>query len=110
MSLTNGCICCSLAQGFLATLTQLRERSPPPEAIVVEASGVADPRKIGQYGHLPGFRLHGVVVLVDAETVQRRSRDKYVGKTIIRQLEGADLLVLTKGDLVSDAHLQGVLA
>lgn len=102
MSLTNGCICCSLANGFLNALTQLRERPEPPEQIIVEASGVADPLKVGQYGHLPGFRLDGVIVLADAETVRKRSRDKYVGRTVIRQLQGADMLILTKPDLVSD--------
>ena len=102
MSLANGCICCSLANGFLTVLTQLKDRPDPPEHIIVEASGVADPLKIGQYGHLPGFRLDAVIVLADAETVRRRARDKYVGRTIIRQLRGADLLVLTKPDLVTD--------
>ena len=101
MSLTNGCICCSLANGFLTALTQLKERPEPPEHIIVEASGVADPLKIGQYGHLPGFRLDGVIVLADAETVRRRARDSYVGRTVIRQLQGADVLILTKPDLVS---------
>ncbi|MEX0741556.1 MAG: GTP-binding protein, partial [Phycisphaeraceae bacterium] len=102
MSLANGCICCSLANGFLTVLTQLKDRPDPPEHIIVEASGVADPLKIAQYGHLPGFCLDGVIVLADAETVRRRSRDKYVGRTVIRQLRGADLLVLTKPDLVTD--------
>ena len=102
MSLANGCICCSLANGFLTVLTQLKERPDPPEHIIVEASGVADPLKIGQYGRLPGFRLDGIIVLADAETVRRRSRDKYVGRTVIRQLRSADLLILTKPDLVTD--------
>jgi G3E family GTPase len=102
MSLANGCICCSLANGFLTALTQLKARPDPPEHVIVEASGVADPLKIGQYGHQPGFRLDGVIVLADAETVRRRSRDRYVGRTVIRQLRGADLLVLTKPDLVTD--------
>ena len=108
MSLANGCICCSLANGFLTVLTQLKDRPDPPEHIIVEASGVADPLKIGQYGHLPGFRLDSIVVLADAETVRRRSRDKYVGRTVIRQLRGADLLVLTKPDLVTDDDREAV--
>lgn len=108
LSLTNGCVCCSLANGFLAVLTQLRARPDPPEHIIVEASGVADPLKIGQYGHLPGFQLDGVIVLADAETVRRRSRDRYVGRTVIRQLQGADILVLTKPDLVTVADRAAV--
>lgn len=104
MSLTNGCICCTLANGFQTALMTLKDRPIPPEHIVVEASGVSDPHKIGQYGHLDGLRLDGVIVLADAENVRVRSRDRYVGKTIVRQLQGADILVLTKSDLVSHAE------
>ena len=110
VSLTNGCICCSMANGFLTALTQLRDRPEPPEHIVVEASGVADPVKLGQYGHMPGFRLDGVIVLADVETVRRRSRDRFVGRTVIRQLKGADLVVMTKSDLVSDEDRDAVRA
>lgn len=110
ISLANGCICCSLAAGFLTVLNALRERTPAPEMIVVEASGVALPHKIAQYGRLPGFRLDGVIVLVDVETIRARVRDRYVGKTVLRQLDGADLLVLTKTDLVSAEHLEEVRA
>lgn len=108
VSLTNGCICCSLSDGFMTTLNKLIDRPDPPEHIIVEASGVADPLKIGQYGHVPGFRLDGVIVLADVETVQRRSRDRYVGRTVIRQLHGADIVVVTKTDLVTNNELDGV--
>ncbi|MFN8663412.1 MAG: GTP-binding protein [Thermomicrobiales bacterium] len=101
ISLANGCICCSLAAGFHTVLNALLERDPGPEHVIVEASGVALPDKIAQYGHMPGFRLDGVVVLVDVETIRARAHDKYVGKTVLRQLRGADLLVLTKTDLVT---------
>lgn len=110
MSLTNGCICCTLANGFYDALTSLRDREDPPDHIVVEASGVSDPFKIGQYGHLDGLSLDGVIVLADAETVRARSRDRYVGRTVIRQLQGADILVLTKTDLASASERETVNA
>lgn len=100
ISLNNGCICCSLAGGFVVALKELRERAELPEQVIVEASGVADPRKIGQYGHMPGYRLDGVIVVADAETVRARSADEYVGAQVTRQLRGADLIVLNKTDLV----------
>lgn len=101
IALSNGCICCSLSGGFVEALTKLRERSEPPEQVIVEASGVADPHKIGQYGHMPGYRLDGVIVVADAESVCARAVDKYVGAQVTQQLRGADLIVLNKIDLVS---------
>ena len=102
ISLTNGCICCSISDDLGVALMSLVQRAAPPEYIVIEASGVADPNKLARYGRLPRFRLGGVIVVADAETVRQRARDKYVGETVVRQLRSADLIVLNKVDLVTD--------
>lgn len=102
LSLVNGCICCSISAGFAEALTMLGQRTPPPELAIIEASGVADPVKVGHFASLPSYRLDGVVVLADAETIRARAADKYVGATVVRQLQGADLIVLSKADLVSE--------
>lgn len=101
IALTNGCICCSLAGEFGMALPGLLEREPPLDHVVVEASGVSDPFSVGQYGTTPGFRLEGVLTLADVETVEQRAADSRIGHQVRRQLERADLLVLTKVDLVS---------
>jgi G3E family GTPase len=100
INLSNGCICCSMVDGFTTALLSIRELCPRPDHIIVEASGVADPYKLGQYGHLPGFQLDGIIVLADAELVRQKARDKYVGETVLQQLRGADVIVLNKTDLV----------
>ena len=105
INLTNGCICCGMSAGFDEALEGLLARVPAPDRIIVEASGVADVISLAQYGHHPGLRLDGIVVLADAETVRTKARDKYVDKTVLRQLKGADLLVLNKTDLVSEEKL-----
>jgi G3E family GTPase len=46
VSLANGCICCTLEGDLLRTLASLLRRTPRPDAIVVETSGVADPADI----------------------------------------------------------------
>src|SRR5258708_6027061 len=46
VSLSNGCICCSLQGDLLRTLAALLRRDPRPEFIVIETSGVADPGDI----------------------------------------------------------------
>lgn len=101
VNLVNGCICCSLSDGFEQALEDLRNVEPRPEAIVVEASGVADVGRLAQYGRRPGMNLEGIIVVADAESVRAKVVDKYVGPTVSRQLECADLIVLNKVDLVS---------
>jgi G3E family GTPase len=102
INLANGCICCSLAGGFGTAMLSIRERLAHPDRILIEASGVSDPFKIAQYAHLPGFHLDSVIVLADAEFIQKRAANKYVGRQVIQQLRSADLLLLNKLDLVSD--------
>jgi len=46
VSLSNGCICCSLEGDLLRHLAALLRRDPPPEFIVIETSGIADPADI----------------------------------------------------------------
>lgn len=105
LTLANGCVCCSISAGFAEALRALSRRTPAPEQVVIEASGVADPAKIGHFASLPPYRLDGIVVVADAETVRGRSRDKYVGGQVLRQLRAADLIVLNKADLVGEADL-----
>ena len=103
IALSNGCICCGLSNGLIDALPPLLERSPPFDHIVVEASGVADPAKVAHYGTLPGLRVDSVIVLADAETIRANAADQRIGRQIVLQLKAADLLVLSKGDLVGPA-------
>ncbi len=109
INLTNGCVCCTLVDGFHVAIDQLSEVEPALEQIVVEASGVADVQNLAQYGHGPNMQLDAVLVVADAETIQARAKDKYVAGTIQRQLKAADLIILNKADLVSESQLTVVL-
>lgn len=102
IGLTNGCVCCSLADGFLGALDRLREPGRGIDHVVVEVSGVGDPWKVAQWGRTPGFVLDTVVVLADAETVVSRADDQWVGETVRAQLAGADIVLLTRLDLAED--------
>ena len=110
IALTNGCACCTLADGLTTVIGGLRERTGDFDHIVIESSGVADPLKIGQIGAAFGFPLVGVAVLVDAEAVRAQSTDKYVGDTVTRQLGSADLLIVNKSDLVAPGELESLQA
>jgi G3E family GTPase len=105
ITLTNGCVCCMIGSDLMTALWSVRDREDPPDHVVIEASGIADPAPISHHALTPGFDLDGIVVLLDAETVRRRERHPVVGRTIRRQLAAADVLVLNKTDLVSAAQL-----
>lgn len=105
ISLTNGCICCGVSGDFIAELALLRDRDDPPEHVVVEASGVADPGAIAALGDMPGYRRDAAVIVADAETVRTRAADEATGPIVRRQLRAADLIVLNKSDLVGDDQL-----
>jgi G3E family GTPase len=110
IALTNGCVCCAIGDDFAAGIAAVLGRRPPPEHILVEASGVADPGAIAQIAELdPDLTLAGVLVLADAETVSARLADPRIGDTLRRQLRAADLLVLSKTDLAPAAPVVAAL-
>lgn len=109
LRLTNGCVCCSLADGFLDTL--MRVLAEPFDHIVVEASGVGDPWSIAEIALVePSLWLGAVIVLADAERLTAQLCDTRIGDTVRRQIEGADILILNKVDLVDAAMLEHVRA
>jgi len=76
ISLANGCACCTIAGDLTKTLIGLAARKDPPEAIVLEASGLADPVGIAQVALAnPALRLDGILAVVDAEAALRWAAD-----------------------------------
>jgi G3E family GTPase len=106
ISLANGCICCSLSNGFAVAIGEVLKRAEKLDHVIVEASGVAEPGKIAQYGQMYGLPLDGVLVVVDAEQIKTQADNKYVGDTVLRQLAQADVLLLNKRDLVSGEAIE----
>ncbi len=46
LSLANECVCCEIRDNLIEAVDRLMTRDPPPEFVVIEASGVADPASI----------------------------------------------------------------
>ncbi|MFN8466598.1 MAG: GTP-binding protein [Caldilineaceae bacterium] len=105
IALTNGCICCGMADGFVRVMYRLRERAQQLDGVIVETSGVADPAQTAAYATLPGESPAAVIVLVDAERVQKLARDPLIGRAIHRQLDAADVAIITKGDLAGPSRV-----
>ncbi|WP_029073746.1 cobalamin biosynthesis protein CobW [Kaistia adipata] len=131
VELTNGCICCTVADDFLPTIEALLARDNPPDHIVIETSGLALPQPLLRAFTWPSVRhrvtIDGVVTVVDAEAVaagrfahdedavaaQRAADDSLDHEDPIEelfedQLSCADLIVFSKTDLVDAAQLEQV--
>ncbi|QDL99867.1 GTP-binding protein [Rhodopseudomonas palustris] len=111
MTLTNGCICCSIGTSFIDTICRVLDAAVPFERIVIEASGVGDPWKIAEIALIePSLRLGRVIVLADASRVAQLIDDARVGDTVRSQFERCDLVLLTKIDLVEGETLAAARA
>ncbi len=111
IELTNGCVCCQIGDDLTAALIGVIESPLPPDAIVIESSGVSDPWRIAQVGLAdPALSLESVLVLVDAATVRSQAGDPLLADTVARQFSAADLLVINKCDQVSEAELRSLRA
>jgi G3E family GTPase len=101
----NGCVCCGLAAGLGRVLADLMDAPRAPDAIVLEASGVAEPIGVTHVAlSQPGLRLDGVITVVDAATITGLRRDSAAATTIDRQIAAADLVVMSKLDLLGSAE------
>lgn len=101
LDLTGGCVCCSLKNGFLEAFDQLRSRETPPELVVVELSGIANPAAAAGLAGTPGFVLDSIVVLVDLDRfLEVEDEGSVVADAARAQVASADVLLLTKRDLV----------
>lgn len=111
IALANGCVCCTLVNGLVQALIDVLALDPLPDHVLVEASGVADPRRIAQIARADrAFAQDATIVLAAADQIRALAADRYVGDTVLRQLVGADLIVLNKIDLVRAGDADAVCA
>ncbi len=95
-----GCVCCQLAGSLVSTLDEIAD-TLAPAAVFLEASGMADPRRLletlDRYGRVVDKRL--VISLADLERLPELLE---VAEPMIRgQLGPADILVLNKTDVAT---------
>jgi len=86
LTLENGCVCCSIADSVGDALDAVLASGP--DHIVIEASGVADPAKV--------------------TTIRARADDRFVGPLVQTQLGAADVIRLTRTDLIDAAEVAAV--
>lgn len=135
LELNNGCLCCTVQEEFLPVMLQLMERKDTIDHIIIETSGLALPKPLLHAFNWPELKpqitVDAVVTVVDVvgqatgeicdrERVQaqRLADDSLDHETPIEelfedQLSCADLVVMTKKDLIDEAsyeEVKGIIA
>jgi cobalamin biosynthesis protein CobW len=128
VELSNGCLCCTVADDFIPTIEALMARPVRPDHILIETSGLALPKPLLRAFDWPAIRsritVDGVITLADAEAVaagrfapdpeaveaQRAADDSLDHDTPLAevfedQISCADIILLSKADLAGEAGL-----
>ncbi|KIN61099.1 Cobalamin synthesis protein, P47K [Sulfitobacter noctilucae] len=99
IALTNGCVCCTMGADLFMALGDALDRRPRPDHLIIEASGIADPKSIANAAIAePDLRYAGIVTLVDALNIETLIADRLVGPQVRQQIAAADMVVQTKRD------------
>jgi len=133
VELSNGCLCCTVADDFVPALNTLLNRPNPPEHILIETSGLALPKPLVRAFNWPDIRsrvtVDGVIAVVDGPAVAsgafaedpdaleaQREADSSVDhenpleEVFEDQLLCADLIILNKTDQMQAGDRSKVLA
>ena len=133
IELANGCLCCTVADDFVPAMEALLARTPQPDHIIVETSGLALPKPLVKAFDWPDIRtrltVDGVIAVVDGAAVaagrfaadpsrlaaQRAAdgsieHDNPLEEVFEDQLLCADLVLLNKTDLLTPAAVERVSA
>lgn len=115
MTLSNGCVCCTIHTDLTKALFLLLERLDSGEIafdrLVIECTGLADPAPVAQTFFIDEelrerYILDGIITLVDAANA-----DTHLAQTIAQaQIGFADRLLVSKRDLVDDAAFEALSA
>ncbi len=127
IELSNGCLCCTVADDFIPAIETLLKRPLPPDHIIVETSGLALPKPLVKAFDWPEIRekltVDGVVTVVDSAAVAdgrfaddleaikaqqaqdpSLEHDNPLEEVFEDQLLCADLVIMNKLDLLDDAR------
>lgn len=129
VELTNGCICCTVADEFIPSIERLMALEPRPDHIVIETSGLALPKPLLKAFDWPALRsritIDGVVTVADAEAVaagrfapdparpgdtSEVDHETPLSEVFEDQIACADLILLSKADLAGAAGLDAARA
>jgi len=97
LAMDEGCVCCTISGNLRAGVRELQARANP-ELLILETTGLANPLNLrGELEDLRELvRLEAVITVLDAVHGEALLAESELGRD---QVRGADLIVLSKGNL-----------
>jgi G3E family GTPase len=112
VSLANGCVCCQIRGDLIAAVDSVLGQDRELDALVLEASGVAEPSGIARTFTSEVFRspvrLDGIVAVIDAERLPAQAEDPTTRDLVFGQIGYSDIVLLNKIDLAQRAQVDAV--
>ena len=112
VSLANGCVCCEIRGDLVAAVDSILDQDHGLDALVLEASGVAEPSGIARTFTSEVFRsairLDGIVAVIDAEQLPAQAQDPTTRDLVFGQIGYSDIVLLNKIDLAERAQVDAV--
>ncbi|KAA0172506.1 hypothetical protein FNF27_05981 [Cafeteria roenbergensis] len=134
VAMQNGCICCTLREDLLEEVAKLA-RSGKFDYLVIESTGIAEPLPVAETFSFDSegaslsdlARLDTMVTMVDAHSFlhdldtleslddrgweeEQEDAEQHVSTLLVEQIEFANVVVINKCDLVSEAEAARVEA
>jgi len=115
ISLANGSICCVIREDLLTEVLTLVQKSPPPEHIIIETSGVAMPSPVAETFLTPAAQgfvdVQNMIAVLDADLFMGNEDDQEQYRFLaMEQIRVADLVVINKVDLAEPVRLESIRA
>jgi G3E family GTPase len=112
VSLANGCVCCEIRGDLVAAVDSVLGQDRDLDALVLEASGVAEPSGIARTFTSEVFRspvrLDGIVAVVDAEQLPAQTENPATRDLVFGQIGYSDIVLLNKIDLADRSQVDAV--
>jgi G3E family GTPase len=112
VSLANGCVCCEIRGDLVAAVDSILGQDRELDALVLEASGVAEPSGIARTFTSEVFRsairLDGIVAVIDAEQLPAQTQDPTTRDLVFGQIGYSDIVLLNKIDLAQRTQVDAV--
>ena len=112
ISLANGCVCCEIRGDLVAAVDSILGQDRDLDALVLEASGVAEPSGIARTFTSEVFRspirLDGIVAVIDAEQLPAQAQDPATRDLVFGQIGYSNIVLLNKIDLAERARVDAV--